>query len=57
MSSMLGRYSPPSSSAYSITKYGVQALTDCLRGELYTFGINAVIIEPGNFSGKNLNLV
>ncbi|XP_071802970.1 D-beta-hydroxybutyrate dehydrogenase, mitochondrial-like [Asterias amurensis] len=53
MSSMLGRYSPPSSSAYSITKYGVQALTDCLRGELYTFGINAVIIEPGNFSGSS----
>ncbi|XP_038066041.1 D-beta-hydroxybutyrate dehydrogenase, mitochondrial-like [Patiria miniata] len=52
MSSMLGRVSMPVCSAYSITKYGVQAFTDSLRNELASnFGVSAVIVEPGNFSG------
>ncbi|XP_022090957.1 D-beta-hydroxybutyrate dehydrogenase, mitochondrial-like [Acanthaster planci] len=51
ISSMLGHFSAPGCSAYCITKYGVQAFTDSLRNEVNKFGVSAVIVEPGNFSG------
>jgi NAD(P)-dependent dehydrogenase (short-subunit alcohol dehydrogenase family) len=34
-------------SAYSGTKFAVEAITDCLRMELLPFGIRVVAIEPG----------
>ena len=48
ISSMTGRcalgYIP-----YSVSKYGVEAFSDCLRMELYSTGVTVHILEPGNF--------
>jgi NAD(P)-dependent dehydrogenase (short-subunit alcohol dehydrogenase family) len=49
MSSGLGRRCAPSRSSYCITKYGVEALSDCLRFEMRRWGVSVVIVEPGNF--------
>jgi 3-hydroxybutyrate dehydrogenase len=49
MSSGMGRRCAPSRSSYCITKYGVEALSDCLRFEMRKWGVNVVIVEPGNF--------
>ncbi|NXR47496.1 RDH16 dehydrogenase, partial [Hippolais icterina] len=34
---------------YCISKYGVEAFSDCLRRELRPFGVQVSIIEPGGF--------
>ncbi|XP_030742366.1 retinol dehydrogenase 16-like [Echinops telfairi] len=34
---------------YSISKYGVEAFSDSLRRELYSFGVKVTVIEPGFF--------
>ncbi|KAJ8046509.1 D-beta-hydroxybutyrate dehydrogenase, mitochondrial [Holothuria leucospilota] len=49
-SSAQGRFASPFSSAYSISKFGVEALGDTLRFELHKFGIKVIILEPGNFA-------
>jgi len=49
MSSGMGRRCAPSRSSYCITKYGVEALSDCLRFEMRQWGVKVVIVEPGNF--------
>jgi 3-hydroxybutyrate dehydrogenase len=49
MSSGMGRRCAPSRASYCITKYGVEALSDCLRFEMKRWGVNVVIVEPGNF--------
>ena len=49
MSSGMGRRCAPSRSSYCITKYGVEALSDCLRFEMRQWGVSVVIVEPGNF--------
>ena len=36
-------------SAYSITKYGVEAFSDALRREMYPWGVRVSILEPGEF--------
>lgn len=53
-SSAQGRFASPFSSAYSISKFGVEALGDSLRFELHKFGIKVIILEPGNFASKCL---
>ncbi|XP_033733587.1 D-beta-hydroxybutyrate dehydrogenase, mitochondrial-like [Pecten maximus] len=50
MSSVRGRFSWPSGSVYSVTKYGMETLSDSLRLEMKKFGVNVSIIEPGQFS-------
>ncbi|XP_033735850.1 D-beta-hydroxybutyrate dehydrogenase, mitochondrial-like isoform X2 [Pecten maximus] len=50
MSSVRGRFSWPSGSVYSVTKYGIETLSDSLRLEMKKFGVNVSIIEPGQFS-------
>jgi short-subunit dehydrogenase len=53
LSSALSRFSLPNRSTYGITKYGIQALSDCLRFEMKRWGISVSIIEPGSLvSGK-----
>ena len=53
LSSALSRFSLPNRSTYAITKYGIQALSDCLRFEAKRWGISVSIIEPGSLvSGK-----
>lgn len=49
MASGLGRMCVPVRSIYAITKYGVEAFSDCLRYEVRRFGVDVSIIEPGNF--------
>ena len=57
LSSALSRFSLPNRSTYGITKYGIQALSDCLRFEVKRWGINVSIIEPGSLvSGKEKHL-
>ncbi|XP_063772474.1 D-beta-hydroxybutyrate dehydrogenase, mitochondrial-like [Pseudophryne corroboree] len=49
MASMLGRMGSPSRSSYCVSKYGVEAFSDCLRQEMYKWGVKVITIEPGNF--------
>ncbi|XP_053165008.1 D-beta-hydroxybutyrate dehydrogenase, mitochondrial-like [Hemicordylus capensis] len=49
VASMLGRMAAPLRSSYCISKYGVEAFTDCLRQEMYRWGVGVVAIEPSNF--------
>jgi 3-hydroxybutyrate dehydrogenase len=49
MSSGMGRRCGAGRASYCITKYGVEALSDCLRFEMRRWGVNVVIVEPGNF--------
>ncbi|KAJ7324458.1 hypothetical protein JRQ81_017478 [Phrynocephalus forsythii] len=49
MASVLGRTASPLRSSYCISKFGVEAFTDCLRKEMYRWGVSVVAIEPSNF--------
>jgi NAD(P)-dependent dehydrogenase (short-subunit alcohol dehydrogenase family) len=46
--SVAGLITPLASSAYSMTKYALEALSDALRLELRGFGIRVVLVEPGD---------
>ena len=47
MSSLSGLVTPPTQGAYSSTKHALEGLSNALRMELYPFGIDVVLIEPG----------
>jgi NAD(P)-dependent dehydrogenase (short-subunit alcohol dehydrogenase family) len=47
MSSVAGLVAPPLYGAYSGSKFAVEGLSGALRLELYPFGIDVVLIEPG----------
>jgi len=47
ISSMAGLFSSPYLGWYHAAKYSVEALSDSLRSEVKSFGINVAIIEPG----------
>lgn len=47
ISSMAGKIYAAFGSWYYATKHALEALTDCLRLEVKSFGIDAIIIEPG----------
>lgn len=49
VASTAGRVASPCAMAYSISKFGVEAFSDCLRNEMKHFGVTVHIIEPGNF--------
>ncbi|XP_062439035.1 D-beta-hydroxybutyrate dehydrogenase, mitochondrial-like [Rhea pennata] len=49
VTSMLGRMASPSRSCYCISKFGVEAFSDCLRQEMYRWGVRVILIEPSNF--------
>ncbi|XP_057886806.1 D-beta-hydroxybutyrate dehydrogenase, mitochondrial-like isoform X2 [Melospiza georgiana] len=49
ITSMLGRMASPSRSCYCVSKFGVAAFSDCLRQEMYRWGVRVVLIEPSNF--------
>ncbi|KAK7494967.1 hypothetical protein BaRGS_00013846 [Batillaria attramentaria] len=56
MSSVAGRMATaPGPVPYFISKYGVEAFSDCLRREVYRQGIKVCIIEPGFFKTDILN--
>lgn len=49
VSSILGRSSTRASSAYCITKYGMEAFSNVLRREVRQFSVKVCTIQPGNF--------
>uniref|UniRef100_A0A8C3XJ59 D-beta-hydroxybutyrate dehydrogenase, mitochondrial n=1 Tax=Chelydra serpentina TaxID=8475 RepID=A0A8C3XJ59_CHESE len=51
ISSMMGRMGSPARSSYCITKFGVEAFSDCLRHEMHPQGVKICVVEPGNFIG------
>uniref|UniRef100_A0A8C3WN56 D-beta-hydroxybutyrate dehydrogenase, mitochondrial n=1 Tax=Catagonus wagneri TaxID=51154 RepID=A0A8C3WN56_9CETA len=48
-SSIMGRLANVSRSPYCITKFGVEAFSDCLRYEMHPLGVKVSVVEPGNF--------
>src|SRR5512134_844194 len=50
MGSIAGRGTIPMTGPYSASKHALEALTDALRLELYPWGIEVSIIEPGAIS-------
>jgi NAD(P)-dependent dehydrogenase (short-subunit alcohol dehydrogenase family) len=48
LSSIGGRMALPFGAPYHASKYGIEAVTDCLRQELRPWGIEVVAIEPGS---------
>ncbi|XP_017262168.1 D-beta-hydroxybutyrate dehydrogenase, mitochondrial [Kryptolebias marmoratus] len=49
LASMYGRMGNLMRSPYCVSKYGVEAFSDCLRYEMKTWGVKVSVIEPGNF--------
>lgn len=49
LASMYGRMGNIMRSPYCISKYGVEAFSDCLRYEMKNWGVKVSVIEPGNF--------
>jgi NAD(P)-dependent dehydrogenase (short-subunit alcohol dehydrogenase family) len=48
VSSIGGRMAMPFGAPYHASKYGIEAVTDCLRQELRPWGIEVIAIEPGS---------
>ena len=47
LSSVAGKVANPLFGPYSASKFALEAISDALRLELYPFGIQVVVIEPG----------
>jgi NAD(P)-dependent dehydrogenase (short-subunit alcohol dehydrogenase family) len=47
MSSVSGFVTAPTQGAYSSSKFALEAMSNALRLELYPFGVEVVLIEPG----------
>ncbi len=60
MSSISGKMAVPLFGPYSSSKFALEGMTDALRLEVYPFGIDAILIEPGyiptSFEGTALEL-
>jgi NAD(P)-dependent dehydrogenase (short-subunit alcohol dehydrogenase family) len=55
MSSVVGRIALPLGSAYSATKWAVEALVESLAIEVAPFGVQAALLEPGAVSSGALD--
>ena len=59
VSSVQGRLSVPGGGAYSGSKFALEAMSDALRGEVESFGVDVVLVEPGpvetNFTERSLD--
>ena len=51
VTSAKGRICLPSNAVYGAAKYAVEAFSDCLRLEMKKFGVQVVIVEPGDYGG------
>lgn len=49
LASMYGRMGNAMRSPYCVSKYGVEAFSDCLRYEMKAWGVKVSVVEPGNF--------
>jgi NAD(P)-dependent dehydrogenase (short-subunit alcohol dehydrogenase family) len=47
LSSAAALVAPPTYGAYSSSKYALEGLSDALRLEMYPFGVEVILIEPG----------
>ncbi|CAM4795156.1 unnamed protein product [Rotaria magnacalcarata] len=47
ISSAAGLIVPPSAAAYCASKYALESFSDCLRREMFAWGLRVSIIEPG----------
>jgi len=47
ISSIAGKMYEPMGSWYHSTKYALEGLSDCLRLEVKSFGIDVIVVEPG----------
>jgi NAD(P)-dependent dehydrogenase (short-subunit alcohol dehydrogenase family) len=47
VSSIGGRVALPLVGAYNASKFGLEAISDSLRRELYSHGVDVIVIEPG----------
>jgi NAD(P)-dependent dehydrogenase (short-subunit alcohol dehydrogenase family) len=47
ISSVSGLVTPPTQGAYSASKHAMEGLSNAMRHELYPFGVETVLIEPG----------
>ena len=52
---LVGRACLPHASAYSISKFGVEAFSDALRRELGPTGVQVSVVEPGFFQTNVTN--
>ncbi|XP_035693471.1 D-beta-hydroxybutyrate dehydrogenase, mitochondrial-like [Branchiostoma floridae] len=50
ITSEAGLHSPPSISAYHMTKRAVEFFSDALRHEMHKWGVKVVIVQPGSFA-------
>lgn len=48
-SSLVGRMSPPFFGTYTATKHALEGYSQALRYEVYPFGVDIVMVEPGPF--------
>jgi NAD(P)-dependent dehydrogenase (short-subunit alcohol dehydrogenase family) len=52
ISSVAGRAALPFLGLYAASKFGLEAMSDSLRRELAPFGVDVIVIEPGNIQSK-----
>ena len=48
VSSVYGRISTPVAGVYSSSKFALEAMSDALRNEVDSFGVDVVVVEPGS---------
>lgn len=46
MNSVASRFSPPGMIAYDMSKHATLAFTECLRREMFKFGVKVISVEP-----------
>ncbi|KDR23384.1 D-beta-hydroxybutyrate dehydrogenase, mitochondrial [Zootermopsis nevadensis] len=51
--SILGRIASPLRSPYCTVKFGVEAFSDCLRLEMRRWGVDVIVVEPGDYTTGN----
>ena len=49
ISSIAGRMGIPFQGSYSASKYALEGMTEALRMEVRPYGVNVVLVEPGDF--------
>ena len=54
--SILGRIAAPLRSPYCTVKFGVEAFSDCLRLEMRRWGVDVIVVEPGDYTTGERNI-
>ncbi|XP_061661882.1 D-beta-hydroxybutyrate dehydrogenase, mitochondrial [Syngnathoides biaculeatus] len=55
VSDLYGRMGNIAQSPVCVSKYGVEAFSDCLRYEMKSWGVKVSVVEPGNFAAGTLS--